>query len=831
MAQSTASLVVRILADIDSFKKGMSDAERELVRTGSRLQSLGQSLSLGITLPFLALGAAISKSAADDEASIKKLEHTFGASTTAMEQFITNLKKTVPETDVALRQLTSSTDVFFRSVGFGTQKAIDMTKAVTTLAGDLAAFNHVGLDVAQSALQAALAGQTRGLKEFGVVISEADIKARAYQLGLAQAGDELSHVATAQAAWSLILEKTKQQQGEAARTIGDDANALARLKQSADAAADSFGKIFLPTAARVVNGLSELLKKLDELPTATKVGLVGLIGTAATLGPTIFIIGSLVEKITLLNRALTALGAGSVLAGITKLAGLLGPLALILGPAIAVSLAFQKEGEAARNAAKDLDGFKASLDGFNAAQLKALAGQTQSQIATLEARRASIQAELIRRAAGGEANLESSPLAQEGNRISAQIDALNARLAVTREHMAAIGATAGDTTHDVVDFATQIKHAEDRAQAVLSAFQLMQDGFGPIPGLGKALVGALAEVESLARQIPNALDPMRLKLEQIGQDIRNKILKPLGDLSNLPGIGAPIGAGARFGGAGLPAVPGAGQGFIPIPGAGQAQFQPIPGLVPPTAAKLPDQLTPEVHRGLDAVREATRQGFAGMAEQLKFSLSPLAQALVHGAGGATGAGLGTAFGAGAGQGLATSIFGTAATGIGAGIGNAVLPVVGGIVGGLAGSLIGGLFDHHKKSVDNSASSLDNLRKTVDKVTESIQNVPTWFKVQTDRFQAVPPVKLPNPVTGTTGSTGSTGGTGGTGSTGGSTGGDGPTEGGSTSGNLRPVIHIGTLALPNVRNVADFYKELVKEAYRSQSTSSAAGFAFASGDRV
>lgn len=721
MATSTASLVVRILADIDSFKKGMSGAERELVKTSERMQSIGQKLSLSVTLPFLAMGAAFAKSAAEDEASVKKLEHTFGASAKNMEGFIGNLMKTVPATDDALRQLTSSTDVLLRSMGLGVPKATAMTQALTTLAGDLAAFNHVELGVAQNALEAALAGQTRGLKEFGVIISEADIKQRAYKLGLADTGDELTHAATAQASWSLILERTKQQQGEAARTIGEDANAMARLKQSADSVADSFGAVFLPTAAKVVGAVDNILRSLAALPEGTKGVIVGVGSFVAVIGPAIFIVGGLTEKVILLNRALKTLSGTSGLAGLTSLLGTLAPLAVILGaPLLASAFAFNKEGEAARSAAGDLDAYKAALVTLTAAQLRGQLAFEQSKLGGLQGQAKAIQDRF-------KAEGPSQELIEAGAKLSPIMAAAEARVAAVKAQIAAMGKAAKDTSDATDGIGDGLKKVEERAQAVLSAFELMKNGLAPIPGFAGAVFSALTDVDRAAAKIPNRFDPLRLKLEQIGQTIRNEIINPLNNLSL-----------ADIRGMGVQTTPADTRPiFAPTPG----QIQ-IGGLTAPApqAQKQPDLVAP-----LSNIQRAMQAGFQQVAVAIGDTLATRLATMFggHGIGAQIGGSLGGAFGGGVG----TVLGGVAAASIGgligAGVGS-VIPVVGTLIGGALGSAIGGLFGSHKKSVDNSASSLDRLAKTVDKVTESITNIPQFFKVQSYRFEAAPTTQAPAP---------------------------------------------------------------------------------------
>lgn len=752
MATTTTSLVVRILADIDSFKKGMSDAERELTKTGARLQTLGKDLSIGVTLPFLALGAAMSKAAAEEEASVKKLQNVFGASAGAMESFVQGLTKTVPVADDELRQLVSTTSVFFQSMGLGRAQAIGMTQAITKLAGDLAAFNHTSIEAASDALQSALAGRTRGLREFGIVISDADVKQRAYTLGLAKAGSEIGVAAKAQATWSLIIERSKQQQGEAARTINDNVNAVARFKQAAAEASEAWGSVFLPVAAKAVNAFTAMLRGMQDLSPGTKTMIVGVTGVVAAIGPLIFVVGGLTEKIILLNRAFTTLGAGSALAGLGKFAASVGPWGLLIGAALtAIGLDMKQSGDKARAAAADLDKYKESLQGlvgqFGRQAAVNQATDLQSQLQAIQRQRQALLAQ--------KAGLESQPhqgfdnVLTRGvpsdqvasiNRQLAELDAkagpIQAKFTAATQALMMFGGAAGAATDPTKTLADQFKDVKERAQAVLDAFKLMKDTATPIPGLAGAVGDSIAALNRIASQIKDPFDPLRISALQLAQTLRRDVLGALQDVSNIANgvLRIPENAGT-FTGRGMFRNPQTGA-IEPVGGkAGPGQTN-VGGITikSPEVAQIP----PAIKGGFTEMQKATVEGFRQVAVAIGDTLAQNLSALFGGRGmgaqigGALGGAFGGGFGGVIGKGVASSIGGVFGGAIGS-----VIPVAGTIVGTLLGGAIGGLFGHHKKKVDQSADSLDKLSKAADKVTASISNIPNYFKVEYYRYLAAP----------------------------------------------------------------------------------------------
>lgn len=83
MADSIAYLEAIVGADISSFRRGMSEVRGELTDTaglGSGLVSLGQTLTLGLTLPIIGVGVAAIKSFADVDTAMRNTNSILGLS-------------------------------------------------------------------------------------------------------------------------------------------------------------------------------------------------------------------------------------------------------------------------------------------------------------------------------------------------------------------------------------------------------------------------------------------------------------------------------------------------------------------------------------------------------------------------------------------------------------------------------------------------------------------------------------------------------------------------------------------------------------------------------
>ena len=111
----------------------------------------------------------------------------------------------------------------------------------------MASFNNQDPERDVGAFSRWLAGEAEPLRRFGIFISEARVQTEAYASGIAKAGEELTDAQKIQARFNIIMQDTKKQQGDFARTVGESLpNQLRKLKAQLIDVAAGVGKELLP---------------------------------------------------------------------------------------------------------------------------------------------------------------------------------------------------------------------------------------------------------------------------------------------------------------------------------------------------------------------------------------------------------------------------------------------------------------------------------------------------------------------------------------------------------------------------------------------------------
>src|SRR3546814_11380927 len=81
-------------------------------------------------------------------------------------------------------QKAANTFGIFFNTAVNPQKAADMSQIFAQLAQDLGSFYNVDTDTAIQKLRSGLSGESEPLRDFGVFLTEANVKAKALEMGL-----------------------------------------------------------------------------------------------------------------------------------------------------------------------------------------------------------------------------------------------------------------------------------------------------------------------------------------------------------------------------------------------------------------------------------------------------------------------------------------------------------------------------------------------------------------------------------------------------------------------------------------------------------------------
>lgn len=271
MTSDRAQLEVILRGDISQFQRAMRSGAREVkgferaVGTSSTsVSSFASTASAG----FFAVSAAVT-------GTVAALAGVTGAATTAIAaasnlaeqqskvgvvfgqsagEILKWAEGSAQAMGIARAEATGAAGTFgnlFTALGLSQQAAAEMSPRLVQLASDLASFNNSSPEEALAALQSGLVGEVEPLRRFGVAINAAAVESKALEMGLASTKAEITEADKVTARYQLILDNTKNAQGDFARTSDGLANQQRILKAEIGTLAEKFGTALLPVAKDV----------------------------------------------------------------------------------------------------------------------------------------------------------------------------------------------------------------------------------------------------------------------------------------------------------------------------------------------------------------------------------------------------------------------------------------------------------------------------------------------------------------------------------------------------------------------------------------------------
>ena len=304
-AQNEALAAKKRLDEINNLR--MEQIKKTIQQVSDKLSSVGNKLTLGLTAPIVAAGAASVKMASDMNESINKVDTSFGAAAGIIHEFSNQTLLSYGIAKSSALEMAAFFGDMATSMGFSQQEAADMSKQLVALAGDLASFKNISVSEAQTALASIFTGETETLKRLGVVMTEVNLNAAAMEYGLNKTTQEMSQNEKVALRMQYVLDSTKNSQGDFAKTSDSTANQLRILTESLKELAAVAGQELIPMVTPIISKINGIIQSVGKLDDGTKDMIIKVATFAAAFGPLLSITGKLTGAVNSLISAYTAL--------------------------------------------------------------------------------------------------------------------------------------------------------------------------------------------------------------------------------------------------------------------------------------------------------------------------------------------------------------------------------------------------------------------------------------------------------------------------------------------------------------------------------------------
>lgn len=150
-----------------------------------------------------------------------------------------------------------------KSMGLTDDAVLKMSTDMVGLAGDMASFYNLDVDLAFEKIRAGISGETEPLKQLGINMSVANLEAYALAQGIETAYDKMSQSEQAILRYNYLMSVTADAQGDFAKTSDSFANQQRILQLQWENLSASLGAKLLPSLNDVLNTANEKLPRAE----------------------------------------------------------------------------------------------------------------------------------------------------------------------------------------------------------------------------------------------------------------------------------------------------------------------------------------------------------------------------------------------------------------------------------------------------------------------------------------------------------------------------------------------------------------------------------------
>lgn len=255
----------------DTTAKSFKTAEKAGISFGDVLKA--NVISDAIIGGVRALGNAIAsvgrelvdfaKSGIETASNLEEVQNvvdtTFGAASGEIDTFAKGAANAFGLSELSAKQFSGTMGAMLSSMDLDDSKVLEMSTALTGLAGDMASFYNLDAEEAFNKLRSGISGETEPLKQLGINMSVANLEAFALAQGIDKAFDSMTQAEQATLRYNYIMQATADAQGDFAKTSGSYANQQRILQLNLENLGASIGQKLLPTLTELTSAFNQLL--------------------------------------------------------------------------------------------------------------------------------------------------------------------------------------------------------------------------------------------------------------------------------------------------------------------------------------------------------------------------------------------------------------------------------------------------------------------------------------------------------------------------------------------------------------------------------------------
>ena len=222
----------------------------------------------------------------------------FGENADMVSEWAKGLKDAFGISEVNAITFSGRLRQMFASMGVVNEEADLMALRLTELSGDIASLYNIEVEQAFEKLKSGMVGLPKPLKDLGIAVDDATVKAHAMANGLDTTWESLTQAEKAVWRYNTILTQTENAQGDFSRTSGETANQMRLMKLNMEELAMSLTADLMPIVNALFVQLNEGAKSFKKFFEEGAIGKKIFDGLMSAISFFVPLIEQVIEKVS-----------------------------------------------------------------------------------------------------------------------------------------------------------------------------------------------------------------------------------------------------------------------------------------------------------------------------------------------------------------------------------------------------------------------------------------------------------------------------------------------------------------------------------------------------
>lgn len=193
------------------------------------------------------------------------VDTAFGDMAYQCEEFAKTASSQFGISELSAKKMASTFMSMSTGMGLSGDQAAKMSINVAKLSADVASFYNLSVDAASTKLKAIWTGETEGLKDLGVVMTQTNLQAYAMSKGITTNIADMNQAEQTTLRYNYVMEQLRLAQGDFAKTSGSWSNSVKSMGESFRSAMGNIGQILIDVFTPALQIISDLISKLAQL--------------------------------------------------------------------------------------------------------------------------------------------------------------------------------------------------------------------------------------------------------------------------------------------------------------------------------------------------------------------------------------------------------------------------------------------------------------------------------------------------------------------------------------------------------------------------------------